>query len=177
MIAIWALLQYPILLPIAIFTIAYSAPTAYYLDQGFFVKDEILGALMLESQTHKGHCLERSLYLSDLMTKFGYKDHVIKVGRMEDFSGDYHAWVEYKGAVYETTIQNLQAGMDRNTLKKANCYIVYGEIIPGVLDDDPTRDRKEREKMYYAYGVKLLEHYLKTHDTDKLSNDSNRDHS
>lgn len=156
MITLWLLVHLPIVIPTSIFAIAYGASTSYYLDQGFFLKDEALAVLVEEAQRHEGLCFQRSLALSDIMTSFGYKGHTIKVGRMEEGYGDYHAWVEYHGGIYETTINGITAGMDRQMMTRIKCYKVYDEIKPGELDFIKFRSPKEREDAYYYWGCKKV---------------------
>lgn len=163
MIALLLFLQFPVLFPILTFTIAYSVPTSYYLDKGFYIKDETLVAFMDEARKQDGACFEKSLYFADLMSKAGYKGHRIKLGRFDQGDGDYHAWVEYKGAIWESVMPELHYGMDKSVLSRVKAYTVYDEIQPGVFDNLDYKSKRARREIYYAVAVMKIENYEREH--------------
>lgn len=163
MIALLLFLQFPVLFPVTIFTISYLAPTSYYLDKGFYIKDEILIPLMDEAKKQKGACFEKSLYFADLMSEAGYSGHTIKLGRFDQGDGDYHAWVEYRGSIWESVMPELHYGMDKSMLERVNAYKVYGEISPGQFDNIKYESKKSRQDTYYAIAIMKIESYEREH--------------
>lgn len=163
MLIILALLHFPVLMPIAMFSIAYLAPTSYYLEKGFFIKDDVLKIAMQKAQTYEGECFEKSLAFADILNKLGIEGHVIKVGRFDDGDGDYHAWVEYKGAVWESVMPGIHYGMDAASVKKLGYYKVYGEIRPGGLDFIKFDSKKKRQEVYLNFAGSIIVQYEKEH--------------